>query len=71
MQVTTKSKSISPKKKASKMLKELPDDCSYEDIQYHLYVLQKIEKGVTDIEEGRTYSHEEAGKKLNKWLQHY
>ena len=28
MQVTTKSKSISPKKKASKMLKELPDDCS-------------------------------------------
>lgn len=50
------------------MLKELPDDCSYEDIQYHLYVLQKIEKGMNDIEEGRTYSHEEAGKKLNKWL---
>lgn len=68
MPVLTKSKSITPKKKASRLLKELPDDCSYEDIQYHLYVLQKIERGLKDIESGRIYSHEEVKKKLNKWL---
>ena len=68
MAVITKSKSITPKKKAARLLKELPDDCTLEDIQYHLYVLQKIERGLKDIEEGKIYSHEEAGKKLSKWL---
>jgi len=64
----TKSKIISPKKVVYKLLKELPENTSYEDIQYHLYVLQKIERGLKDVEEGRVYSHEEAKKKLSKWL---
>lgn len=68
MPVITKSKSFTPKKKTSLLLKKLPDDCSYEDIQYHLYVLQKIERGLKDIESGRIYSHVEVKKRLNKWL---
>jgi len=68
MAVITKSKALSPKKKISKLLKELPDDITYEDVQYHLYVLQKIERGLKDIESGNVYTHEEAKKKLGKWL---
>lgn len=68
MSTISKSKIISPKKKAAKLLKKLPDDSTYEDIQYHLYVLQKIERGLNDIKEGRVYTHEEAKKKLDKWL---
>ena len=28
------------------LLNNLPDDCSLEDIQYHLYVLEKVRKGL-------------------------
>jgi len=46
----------------------LPDDCSLEDIQYHLYVLQKIHRGLKDAEEGRIYTQEQVKKKMSKWL---
>ena len=36
------------KQEVSKLLTRLPDDCSLEDVQYHLYVLQKIERGLKD-----------------------
>lgn len=57
-----------PKQEVSRILTHLPDDCSLEDIQYHLYVLQKIEKGLKDAEEGRIYTHEEVEKRMAKWL---
>ena len=68
MTAITKSKVISPKKKAAKLLKDLPDDCSYEDIQYHLYVIQKIERGLKEAESGKGYTTEQVRKKLSKWL---
>ena len=68
MAVIIKLKSLSAKKKISKLLKELPDDITLEDIQYHLYVLQKIERGLKDIESGSVFTHEEAKKKLARWL---
>jgi len=33
------------KQEVSELLKRLPDDCTLEDVQYHLYVLQKIGRG--------------------------
>src|SRR6266508_3633541 len=36
----------SPKDEVSSLLEKLPDDASYEDIQYHLYVLEKIKRGL-------------------------
>ncbi len=56
------------KQEISKLLSKLPDDCSLEDIQYHLYVLQKIERGLRDAEEGRVYTQEEVEKRMAKWL---
>jgi hypothetical protein len=44
------------KQEVSAPLKRLPEDCSLEDIQYHLYVLQKIERGLQDAKEGKTYT---------------
>ncbi|HAX49362.1 MAG: hypothetical protein IAE93_01520 [Ignavibacteria bacterium] len=63
-----KSKTLNPKRSASKLLKEMPDDCTYEDIQYHLYVLQKIEKGLTDAMAGKTYSTDQMKLKLKRWI---
>lgn len=56
------------KKEVFELLNRLPEDCSLEDIQYHLYVLQKIERGLKDAEEGRVYSQAEVEKIMAKWL---
>jgi predicted transcriptional regulator len=57
------------KQEVSDLLNRLPDDCTLEDVQYHLYVLQKIERGLKDIEGGRVYTQEEVEKKMSKWLE--
>jgi len=56
------------KQEVSKILEKLPDDVSYEDIQYHIYVRQKIDKGLKDIEEGRVLDPEEVERRMAKWL---
>ncbi len=56
------------KQEVSDLLSRLPDDCTLEDVQYHLYVLQKIERGLKEIEEGQFYTQEEVEKKMSKWL---
>ena len=56
------------KEEVSSLLTRLPDDCSLEDVQYHLYVLQKIERGLKDVEEGRVYTQQEVEKRMAKWL---
>ncbi len=38
---------------------KLPDDCSWEDVMYQVYVRQKIQAGLDDAENGRVVSDEE------------
>lgn len=49
------------------LLDKLPDDCSLEDVQYHLYVVEKIDKGIKRAEQEGTLSQEEVERKLDKW----
>ncbi|MFO8085734.1 MAG: hypothetical protein R6U27_15605 [Desulfobacterales bacterium] len=49
------------------ILDKLPDDCSLEDVQYHLYVVEKIHKGIERAEKEGTISQDEAERKFNKW----
>jgi hypothetical protein len=56
------------KTQVQKMLEELPDDTTLEDIQYHIYVREKIEHGLEDLEKGRIVSQEEMEHRLSKWL---
>ena len=56
------------KQNVEKMIRNLPDDSTAEDIQYHLYVLDKIQKGRQDIRDGKGISHEEAKARLSKWI---
>ena len=57
------------KDEVRELLENLPDDASLEDIQYHLYVRQKIQRGLEAAEEGRTISHEEAARRMSRWLE--
>jgi hypothetical protein len=49
------------------LLDKLPDDCSIEDIQYHLYVVEKINRGIERAEKEGSVSQEEVEKKFDKW----
>jgi predicted transcriptional regulator len=55
------------KAEVARMLEELPDDVSYEDIQYHIYVRQKVAKGLKDAKDGRLVSHDDAERRLARW----
>lgn len=56
------------KQEVQKVLDNLPDESSLEDIQYHLYVLQHIERGRQDVAAGRVLSHEEVEQRMARWL---
>jgi predicted transcriptional regulator len=56
------------KDQVQQILQKLPEDASLEDIQYHIYVRQKIQQGLDDVEAGRVLSHAEVQKRLAKWL---
>lgn len=58
----------SPKDEVGALLKKLPDDASFEDIQYHLYVLEKVGRGVDRAEAGGGIPHAEVKARLAKWL---
>ena len=56
------------KEEVQELLGKLPSDCSLEDIQYHLYVLEKIRSGLDSAETDGTVSQEDAEARLSKWL---
>jgi hypothetical protein len=56
------------KDEVRELLDKLPENCSLEDVQYHLYVIEKIKHGLQVAEEQGTLTQEEAEARLKKWL---
>jgi predicted transcriptional regulator len=56
------------KQVAIELIKDLPDDCTLEDIQYKLYVRQKIQRGLEAAARGKVKTHGQVKKRLSKWL---
>ena len=50
------------------LLKKLPDDCTVEDVQYHLYVLEKIRRGLAVADSQGTIPQPDVEARLSKWL---
>jgi len=59
---------MNAKQEATSVIENLPNECSMEEIQYHLYVVEKVHNGLTQIENGQSLTHSEAKSKLSKWL---
>ncbi len=45
-----------------------PEDASYEDIQYHIYVRQTIRRGIEAADRGKLVEQEEVERRMAKWL---
>ncbi|HEX8128591.1 MAG TPA: hypothetical protein VF527_05765 [Pyrinomonadaceae bacterium] len=58
----------SAKEEVESLLDKLPDDCSLEDIQYHLYVIEKVRHGLEAAAQEGTLTQAEAEAQLSKWL---
>ncbi len=56
------------KEEVESLLNKLPDDCSLEDIQYHLYVIEKVRNGLEVADAQGTISQDEVEQRMNKWL---
>ena len=52
------------KEQAQALVEELPNDATWDDVMYQLYVRQKIALGIRAGEEGRVQSHEEVKRKF-------
>ncbi len=49
------------------LLDSLPDDCSFEDIQYHLYVIEKVRRGEERAQAEGSMTQEEAEEYFRQW----
>lgn len=56
------------KQDVQKLLQRLPEDCSVEDVQYHLYVLNKVRRGFEDARTNGVLSQADVEERLSKWL---
>ena len=51
-----------------KLLDQMPDDATIEDIQYQIFVLQKIQAGEEDLEAGRILTNDQVMQDLARWV---
>jgi predicted transcriptional regulator len=58
---------VAIKETVIQLIEKMPDDCTVEDILSELYLKQKVDKGLQDIEEGRVVRHEDVKQRMFKW----
>ena len=56
------------KEEVRELLEHLPENASLEDIQYHIYVRQKIERGLEAVAQGKLLSLQEVERRLSRWI---
>lgn len=52
----------------NQLLSRLPENASIEDVQYHLYVVEKVRNGLESAKTEGTLTQQQAEEKLGKWL---
>ena len=52
------------KETAKKLIDELPDEATWDDLMYRLYIRQKVESGLKAAEQGDIVPHEEVKRRF-------
>ena len=58
----------SVKNQILEIVNKQPEDSSFEEILRELAFARMIERGLADVDAGRTISHAEMGNRIAKWL---
>ena len=56
------------KEEVIEMISNLPDEVGYDEIMAEIYFRQKVDRSMMQIEEGKVIFHEEARKRMSKWI---
>jgi len=56
------------KEEVRRLLDSLPDDASLEDVQYSIYVRERIERARRDANEGRLIEQDEIENRMRPWI---
>ena len=56
------------KEELRRMIDTLPDDVTWEDVQYSIYVRERIERGRLEADEGKIASEKEIERRMERWL---
>jgi len=56
-----------PKQVFLDALHSLPDNATFEEIEYHLYVRARIEEGLRAADQGRVIPHEQVKLQFAEW----
>lgn len=56
------------KQQVESLLRRLPENSSVEDIQYHLYVLEKVTRGLEEARASGALTQEQAERRFSQWL---
>lgn len=56
------------KEKAKDVIDKLPDDADMDAIIHALYIRQKFDRGIRQIENGKGIDYEEAKKTMRSWI---
>ncbi|WP_324715969.1 hypothetical protein U7230_11430 [Carboxydochorda subterranea] len=59
---------VGVKEDVIRMIRELPDNVTLDDIMRELYFRLAVERGLKNLDEGKALSHEEAKEHLKRWL---
>lgn len=56
------------KQRVMKTIESLPEDCTIEDVQYRLYVMEVIRRRTAEAKRSKPLTHAHALKRVKKWL---
>ena len=56
------------KEEIQKLLDTLPDDATWEDVQYSIYVRERVERGRREAEQSGMVDQEEIESRMKRWL---
>ena len=56
------------KEEVRRMLDTLPENATLEDVQYSIYVRERVERGRREADEERLIEHDEVETRMKRWL---
>lgn len=56
------------KEEIRKILDTLPDDATWEDVQYSIYVRERVERGKTEAAEGKIIDQDQIECRMKRWV---
>jgi predicted transcriptional regulator len=61
--------SLSSKRAALEIIAKMPENASLEEIMYRLFFRERVDRGLAELETGKTLEHDQVRRSVARWLQ--